>query len=275
MSIYTGGRIIPKHCGDWQEDDEYEPLSVVLYTSDGDSYISRKTVPSGTEITNTEYWAKCSEYSSQLTAIADEVLRLSDVTDTLASQIAANVSANTDSDSDYAAEVVDGRVDNEGNTYDSLGDRLRQQDSRIEALETETSEKLDKIYGKNLFNYQDITSSSYLTSEGEETESDSFCISAYIPVSAGTSYCAYKTKHGDAYHCVYDSSKEFVKSFTDGVIKIPDNGAYVRLSVSTSALDAAQFEVGVSYTGYEAYTDYSPLTELEERVAALEELMNT
>lgn len=55
MSEYTGKRIVPKPCGSWERLYSYEVLSVVLYKETGDSYIARKAVPSGTDITDTDY----------------------------------------------------------------------------------------------------------------------------------------------------------------------------------------------------------------------------
>ena len=118
MSTYIGGRIIPKHAGTWDETAEYETLTVVLDEETGDSYISRKAVPAGTALDDEEYWAKCSDYSVQLKNIQDAV-------DVLEAQVAANVTASTDEDADYAAEVVDARVDARGDTYESLGEAVR------------------------------------------------------------------------------------------------------------------------------------------------------
>lgn len=44
--------ITPK--GDWAISSSYEKLCIVSH--DGSSYLSVKNVPSGTDITNTEYW---------------------------------------------------------------------------------------------------------------------------------------------------------------------------------------------------------------------------
>ncbi|MCD8013297.1 MAG: hypothetical protein LUG99_08995 [Lachnospiraceae bacterium] len=125
MSKYVGGRIVPKHCGTWNSTKEYETLSVVLYADTGDSYMSRKAVPAGVDISDIEYWAKSADYSAQLNAIASNVSDINEMADTMKAQIAANVAASTDTDADYAAEVVDARVDARGDTHTTLGERLR------------------------------------------------------------------------------------------------------------------------------------------------------
>ena len=62
---YIGARYAPKFMGAWDKDSEYAALSVV-YTND-QSYVSRKTVPANTEITNTEFWIKSADWNAQVT----------------------------------------------------------------------------------------------------------------------------------------------------------------------------------------------------------------
>lgn len=66
MARYIGKRIVPKHCGYWDNAKEYEMESVVYHQASGNSYISRKTVPAGTDISQTEYWALCSDFNMQM-----------------------------------------------------------------------------------------------------------------------------------------------------------------------------------------------------------------
>jgi hypothetical protein len=62
---YIGARYAPKFMGAWDKASEYAALSVV-YTND-QSYVSRKTVPANTEITNTEFWIKSADWNAQVT----------------------------------------------------------------------------------------------------------------------------------------------------------------------------------------------------------------
>ena len=66
MARYIGKRIVPKHCGYWDNTKEYEMESVVYDRASGNSYISRKAVPVGTDISQTEYWALCSDFNMQM-----------------------------------------------------------------------------------------------------------------------------------------------------------------------------------------------------------------
>lgn len=73
MSKYTGMRYIPRVMGDWDnsKNTEYENLSVVLYG--GDSYTSKKIVPKGIDISNTEYWIKSADYNAQVAIYRNDV----------------------------------------------------------------------------------------------------------------------------------------------------------------------------------------------------------
>lgn len=62
---YIGARYAPQFMGAWDKTCEYAALSVV-YTNE-QSYVSRKTVPANTEITNTEFWIKSADWNAQVT----------------------------------------------------------------------------------------------------------------------------------------------------------------------------------------------------------------
>lgn len=156
MSKYTGGRIVPRHDGTWDSTKEYEQLTIVLNSSDGISYISRKKVPAGTTLSDTEYWAVCSQFSQQLKNVADELSKMEVTVETLVAQIAANVAASTDSDADYAAEVVDGRIGVTGENYASLGVAIRNQINGIYDELNEIEEMLfDSVDSNNLLAFAD------------------------------------------------------------------------------------------------------------------------
>ena len=57
MATYIGKRVVPIVCGNWDINQSYEMLSIVLDPATKHSYISRKEVPAGIAITNTEYWS--------------------------------------------------------------------------------------------------------------------------------------------------------------------------------------------------------------------------
>lgn len=62
---YIGARYAPQFMGAWDKSSEYAALSVVY--ANEQSYVSRKTVPANTEITNTEFWIKSADWNAQVT----------------------------------------------------------------------------------------------------------------------------------------------------------------------------------------------------------------
>ena len=73
LKKYIGLRYAPKFVGAWDKTSEYAALSVV-YTND-QSYVSRKTVPANTEITNTEFWVKSADWNAQVAQYNQNVER--------------------------------------------------------------------------------------------------------------------------------------------------------------------------------------------------------
>ena len=127
MPKYVGNRCIPMPMGNWDKNKEYENLSVVL-ASNGDSYTSKKNVPKGIELSNTEYWAISSRFNAQL-----EVQK----------QRIDNIVALPDGSTTGDAELTDIRVGANGKTYPNAGDAVRGQVSSLR-------EDFNKITDDNL-----------------------------------------------------------------------------------------------------------------------------
>ena len=69
---YVGARYVPKFADpiDWNINTAYEALTVV--NNNGFSYTSKKNVPAGISITNTEYWVMTGNYNAQISALRDD-----------------------------------------------------------------------------------------------------------------------------------------------------------------------------------------------------------
>ena len=115
MPKYVGNRCIPMPMGNWDKNKEYENLSVVL-ASNGNSYTSKKNVPKGIELSNTEYWAISSRFNAQL-----EVQK----------QRIDNIVALPDGSTTGDAELTDIRVGADGVTYNTAGTAVREQVSSL------------------------------------------------------------------------------------------------------------------------------------------------
>ena len=74
-NVYVGHRYVPKIMGEHDKTQSYEGLSIV--TNEGNSYTSKKHVPIGVDISNTEYWVVTGNYNVQIENYRNEVDRLS------------------------------------------------------------------------------------------------------------------------------------------------------------------------------------------------------
>lgn len=246
MSEYIGNRIVPRHDGVWDSTKAYEPLIIVYEEGSGDSYISRKDVPAGTGLNQKEYWALCARFSEQVALLREEtdgqVAGMQKLTtDTLNTMTQrteaaedltnsnkaaleqrmenietrqdANVSASTDSSADYAAEMVDARVDDTGRTFDSAG-------SNVRALgKARTFQNLAKSWG-----WRD---NAFVNDAGAVTSSQNWSTLHMVPVTGGSilihgalSYMSGK----DTYHNIvcFDRSKNYL----GGAFRAPEGNVF-------------------------------------------------
>lgn len=92
LKKFIGARYAPEFAGAWSNAKQYAALSVVY--ADNRSYVSRKTVPAGTPITNTEFWIQSSDWNAQ---VAEYNLKVEGYN--------ANVEQYNRNVQDYSAEV--------------------------------------------------------------------------------------------------------------------------------------------------------------------------
>lgn len=76
-NVYIGARYVPLLMGDWDQNIEYEPLSIVQYQ--GASYTSKQFVPKKIELTNDTYWVKTGDYNAQIAYYESKVDNLTDI----------------------------------------------------------------------------------------------------------------------------------------------------------------------------------------------------
>jgi len=131
MAKYIGKRIVPKHCGVWDQSRIYEMLSIVMEPISGDSYISRRAVPSGTAITDETFWALHSKYSQQIKDMSDQLAateaRIKADNDITVAEIAAANAATEEAVNETVAElrrVVDTSNANHVQAEETLGSRI-------------------------------------------------------------------------------------------------------------------------------------------------------
>lgn len=77
MSVrqYIGARYVPRFSdvnnGNWSSVYSYEPLIIVK--NGNDYYTSKKSVPVGVQITNTEYWVKTGDYNGAIASLQSQI----------------------------------------------------------------------------------------------------------------------------------------------------------------------------------------------------------
>lgn len=103
---YVGARYVPIFADplEWSDTREYEPLTIVTYQ--GNSYTSRQYIPTGIEVTDTEYWALTGNFNAQVEAYRAEV------------------------------QLFDGRITANANGISALQTSDTEQNGSIEALNT-------------------------------------------------------------------------------------------------------------------------------------------
>lgn len=90
-NIYIGNRYVPIFANpvEWDNLRSYEPLTIVTYQ--GTSYTSKKTVPVGVALNNTEYWVVTGNYNAQVAQLTNDVESLDRSVDDLTNKVNINV----------------------------------------------------------------------------------------------------------------------------------------------------------------------------------------
>ena len=210
MPNYVGNRCIPMPMGNWDNNKEYENLSVVL-ASNGDSYTSKKNVPKGIELSDTEYWAISSRFNAQLDV---QKQRIDNISSRFNAQLDVqkqridNIVALPDGSTTGDAELTDIRVGADGVTYDTAGTAVREQVSSLKEDITGYRLSQNDKFKSNLLDGVKINEGVWLDANNVEHTSDAYkkyFTSDYIDVDERTPYqliC-----HGDTWAIFYDKNK--------------------------------------------------------------------
>lgn len=90
---YIGARYVPVFAdpAEWDDTRGYEPLTIVLHK--GNSFTSTQYVPTGIDISNTEYWLETGNWNAQIEAYREEVRHFDGRIEQNANGIEANTAA--------------------------------------------------------------------------------------------------------------------------------------------------------------------------------------
>lgn len=86
---YIGARYVPLYMGDWDSTKNYEPLSIVT-DANGNSFTSLKDVPSGTRLTDRNFWIQTSSFSGAVDVLRRDVSDLQNDVSTLEQNVLSN-----------------------------------------------------------------------------------------------------------------------------------------------------------------------------------------
>ena len=78
---YIGARYVPVLFGEWDSKIPYSPLTIVMYKNN--SYTSKKPVPAGIDIADTNYWALTGNFNGAVIENSSKIADLTKRTETL------------------------------------------------------------------------------------------------------------------------------------------------------------------------------------------------
>lgn len=87
-NIYIGNRYVPLHMGAWDSSVDYEYLSAV--TQGGNAYVSKRNVPAGTPVTDTDYWAFWGSGNAVIDALSVRLASLENRTGNIETRVDKN-----------------------------------------------------------------------------------------------------------------------------------------------------------------------------------------
>lgn len=139
MGEFVGKRVVPDHVGIWDQNKTYEPLMIVLDKATGDSYISRRAVPSGISLADESYWSLCSHYSAQMRKLEQDVSL--DV-----QQMHSDVTAAKGAMSKELADTHTAMSQELSDTHTAMSQELEQTEQRVgDNLKQTSSELSSKV----------------------------------------------------------------------------------------------------------------------------------
>lgn len=141
MNRYIGMRYVPKIEGEHSTERAYEALSIV--TNNGSSYTSKRDVPIGTALSNTDYWVLTGNYNAQVDYYRSEVTEaLEDVEEavTHVEETASDMDSSFDTKIAQLTASFDTKMDEMDSRYSA----------QVDALDTSFSNRISQL--NNSFN---------------------------------------------------------------------------------------------------------------------------
>ena len=111
VNRYVGMRYVPLIVGEHTTERAYEALSIV--TNNGASYTSKRDVPIGTALSNTDYWVMTGNYNAQVDYYREEVVTAVEHVD----ETASGLSEEFDTKTAQLETSFDNKIDELNDTF--------------------------------------------------------------------------------------------------------------------------------------------------------------
>ena len=159
MKEYIGARYVPiigrkdEESVLWDDSKPYEPLTIVLYQ--GNSYTSRKAVPSGVSIFNEEYWAATGNYNAQIEQYRQDIVRYRELVDDVDEKIDKEIEDRQEADT-ALQNLLEAEIDGLGaiipdSSFTSTNTVKDYIDAETSARQSADSDIEDDIHDINAF----------------------------------------------------------------------------------------------------------------------------
>ena len=257
MSVtqYVGARYVPLFANpiDWDITKAYEPLTIVYYQ--GNSYTSRQSVPTGTDINNETYWALTGNYNAQIEQYRAEVVaaktgadtanatnttqdaQLAGTTDSgLKTLVNAEHTTNVTQDAQLAGTADSGLKTLITNESTARGTKDTALDAQLEAYRQEVIELNNNYRGIKTYNtVADMLTDSDNYSVGDILQTLSFYSigdngGGYYVISSTGNPISQSSTIGD---CLYVSANKYAN------LVVPDEIAITMLGATTTMNDCS------------------------------------
>lgn len=142
VTQYIGARYVPLFSEplDWDITKEYEPLTIVYNA--GNSYTSRQAVPTGIDISNTDYWALTGNYNAQIEQYRKEVAAYDARITANADGITTETSRATTAENELATGIAN-EIARARESENELATGLSNEKTRAETVEKNILENLN------------------------------------------------------------------------------------------------------------------------------------
>ena len=239
-SMYIGARYVPIFADpvEWDDEREYEPLTIV--THNGDCYTSKCYVPKGAQLPpypegQTKYWVKTSDYNGQFADLKKTVLDLSRLVEQF------------QKDNKEFTDLINGwneKVQQWENEMTAWGERLDTVESHITDLTASLNAEIDRAKAAEQANAAAIAKE---TTDRKQAISE--LDAAYKAADAAE---AQARKAGDAANAASiaqeTTDRKQAISELDAAYKAADTALSDRITANTTDIDALKAEQAIQNT---------------------------